>query len=472
MSENYPVTIVGFDAIVQSRLLCGHCGTAESGEAPQSFECFRGTHADHDAHTGSRSRDNMKRGMVRPRSLLLLPILVASLVSGNGCSMLIASRGVTSLPTITTGSTRQEVRQTLGDPESSETRGDGTRIDTYRIRRKGTSAWGPDPLRKMDDMATFTNVFQGFSLVLTPAAILIFEGYAIGKAIADSEKGVQTLTLVYGPDGRLLFSYDVNLPAGSRFDAACRPLNAALWAQLENDQCPTWSTCFASYLDERRKRAVWVGYTLPPTDDANSQRLVAVATDRDEGRMTKGEALIRSAGLYVLDETVPSKWRFSATRDSLNGVVWTQIENDGCPAWLPCFTAYVDELRRRAAVVGYTLSPADEETSRRLLDVARDRDEGRITEGEAHIGIAGYEVSHWSLDQALRMQLKTDCCPGWLACVTYHENDRRRRAASENSTITPEEESQMRLRREIADDVDQGRITKADVLEEERWRNF
>jgi hypothetical protein len=56
--------------------------------------------------------------------------------------------------------------------------------------------------------------------------------------------------------------------------------------------------------------------------------------------------------------------------------------------------------------------------------------------------------------------------------VTYHENERRRRAALENSTITPEEGNQMRQRRTIADDVDQGRITKADALEEGRWRVF
>ena len=40
-----------------------------------------------------------------------------------------------------------------------------------------------------------------------------------------------------------------------------------------------------------------------------------------------------------------------------------------------------------------------------------DRDEGRITTGEAHIGIAGREGSHWSLDYALRSQLSADGCP-------------------------------------------------------------
>ena len=85
----------------------------------------------------------MEPMLERVRSLLLIPILIALLLTGNGCSMLIASRDASYLPTITPGSTRQEVRRTLGDPESSETRGDGTRVERYHIhiRRKVASAW-------------------------------------------------------------------------------------------------------------------------------------------------------------------------------------------------------------------------------------------------------------------------------------------------------------------------------------------
>ena len=411
----------------------------------------------------------MKPVTERLRSLLLLPILIASLVTGNGCSMLIASRKASSVSSIDTGLTRQEIKHILGNPESSDIRSDGTRIDTYHIFSKVTSVWKEKWPEQT--VGALSQVYF-FGLFAAPLAAIFIETYATGKALSDRETGAVDWALIYGPDERLLYFFDVHAPPESRFDAACRPLNAALWAQLEGDACPAWSACLASYLEERQKRAAVVGYTVPATDEADSQHLVAVATDRDEGRLTKGEALILGTGLYVSGETVPSKWRFSATRDSLSGVLWTQLEKSGCPAWLPCFTTYIDELRRRAAMVGYALSPADEETSRRLLDVARDRDEGRIAEGEAYIGIAGYEGSRWSLDQALRMQLKTDGCPSWLACVTYHENERRRRAALENSTITFEEESQMRQRREIADDVDQGRITKADALEGERWRNF
>ena len=90
----------------------------------------RGTHDDDDAHAGNWSRDAMEPMLERVRSLLLIPILIAS-------------RDASYLPTITPGSTRQELRRTLGDPESSETRGDGTRVERYHIhiRRKVASAW-------------------------------------------------------------------------------------------------------------------------------------------------------------------------------------------------------------------------------------------------------------------------------------------------------------------------------------------
>src|SRR5206468_6556699 len=62
-------------------------------------------------------------------------------LAGSGCSVLIASRGVSSIPTVGEGSTQEEVRQLLGDPASSETRKDGTRIETFRVRRKVETLW-------------------------------------------------------------------------------------------------------------------------------------------------------------------------------------------------------------------------------------------------------------------------------------------------------------------------------------------
>jgi hypothetical protein len=431
----------------------------------------------------------MKPVTERLRNLLVIPILIAVLLTGTGCSMLIASRGVSSLPAIVAGSTRQEVRRALGDPESSEARSDGTRIETYRIRRKVESAWGDFWTSKPGGSGGSAGSPGMGGILLIPIG-LGYEVYATGKAIADSEKQMIHLVLGYGPDDRLLYFDDMNASPGERFDFALRPLTASLWNQLENDECATWSVCLALYRDELRKRAALVGYTLPAKGEENVQRLLDVARDRDEGSITKGQALIRSAGLYkhiqgenalanaryigtrgTLTEALWTRYqtnaRYFSARDTLNAVVRTQLEHDVCPAWLPCLTTYGDELRREAAVVGYAWASTDEENSRHLLAVARDRDEGRITKAEALIGvgIAGREGSYWSLRLALGRQLKVDGCPSWVVCVTYHENERRRRAALENHPITAEEEIEMRQRLKIAADVDQGKMTKADALE-------
>jgi len=234
----------------------------------------------------------MKPETERPRSLLLIPVLVALLLTGTGCSALIASRGVSSLPAITTGSTRQEVRQTLGDPDSSETRSDGTRIETYRIRRKVESAWGNFWKGPLD-------LSGGQAAAIVVPLGLAFEVYATGKAIVDSEKQKVHIAFVYGPEDRLLYLYDVDAPLDKRFDTARRPLTQSQWKQLENDECSTWATCLTSYGDELRRRAAQVGYTLSVKEEENLQRLLDVAGARDEERITKwqAQALIELAGL-------------------------------------------------------------------------------------------------------------------------------------------------------------------------------
>lgn len=158
-------------------------------------------------HTRRRSlpRHPRLRCLVN-RGAYLVPILIAALLNSTGCSALIASRGISQLPAIHEGSTREEVRRLLGAPEASELRDDGTRLETYRIRRKVTSWWSQ-------------NRFDGGLSVGGPGAAVFWlalvvaaEGYATVKAISDSEKQKYHLAALYGTDDRLLASYQLDAP--------------------------------------------------------------------------------------------------------------------------------------------------------------------------------------------------------------------------------------------------------------------
>jgi hypothetical protein len=283
---------------------------------------------------------------------------MAFLFTGTGCSSLIASAGRASLADFAPGSTRQEVREAWGEPDVSETRDDGSRVETYHIRKRASS------LREEG--------LPGGAWWL-PRGVLVlvaFEVVATGKAIYDRANAeMYDHAFVYGPDERLLYSYDTSTPPAQRFYAVRRPLAELRWKQLENGECPIWSACITSYVGELRRRAAIVGYTLPPEEEENFQRLLEIAKDVDEGRNTKGEGLIGIAG--QLD------------RVALAEVFWGQLENDRCPRWIGCVAFYVEGLRRRGAVLGHALSSEDAENFKRLLEIARDVDGGKITQEEA-----------------------------------------------------------------------------------------
>ena len=72
------------------------------------------------------------------------------LFTGTGCSYLIASAGRANMPVFAPGSTSQAVRATWGEPDTSEIRDDGSRVEIYRhnLRKEVKSLWqtsSPDP---------------------------------------------------------------------------------------------------------------------------------------------------------------------------------------------------------------------------------------------------------------------------------------------------------------------------------------
>lgn len=84
---------------------------------------------------------------------------------------------------------------------------------------------------------------------------------------------------------------------------------------------------------------------------------------------------------YRVDAPLAS--RFDTATLPLAASLWMQLEADGCPSWSTCIGAFVAQIRKRAACVGYSVTPAEEASHERLLAIARDADAGHLTKDEA-----------------------------------------------------------------------------------------
>ena len=157
--------------------------------------------------------------------------------------------------------------------------------------------------------------------------------------------------------------------------------------------------------------------------------------------------------------------RLEAARQPLGARQWEALAQGRCPHWSACMTAYVDELRRGAAAVGYVLPAAEEKNVARLLQLAGDVDAGRLTRGATLVGIPGRNqppraIDEVPLKEGLRMQLETAGCPSWTRCVAFYEVERRWRPAAS----VPEDDASMGRLREVAREVHAGRLSIWDGL--------
>ncbi len=382
---------------------------------------------------------------------LIVSCALALLWTGTGCSMLIASMGVSSVPGFAPGSSREAVRKELGPPDASEARVDGTRVDTYHVRRRVSSLWaGVDGQEVARAVAG-----SGQAGVLVVAGLLIYEGVATGKALYDSEQQKAHLAFVFGRDDALLYDYELTARPEVRFEEARHPLAEPLWQQIERGGCPRWSACLTSYVEELRRRAATVAYPLPPEEEENFHRLLEVAGGVDEGSLTKGEALMGIAGR----DHAPC----TSGRAALDEALWKQLETAGCPSWARCMSFYGEELRRRPAAAG---SPQDEVPLARLLEIARDVDEGRSSPGEGFIGMVGHggPFVPTDLEKVLWRQLETDRCPKWNRCVARYVEERRMRQASVTSPPSPVDEEALQRFLDVAQEADEGKIPREEAL--------
>ena len=214
-----------------------------------------------------------KTGQLRRWGMVMCGISLG--LAGTGCSTIIAYSGIVGRQELHAPATRTQVRQGFGTPSAAETRADGTSVETYHIRRRIAST-----VKALGgDLHSFLFTYGLVEAIATPVALY------------HSEKAKLSVAFVYGADDRILCHYRAEAPPESRFEDTTLPLAASLWVQLEGGACPNWSTCMASFVEQARMRAACVGYTLTLAEEENFKRLLRIAKNADESRITKDETL-------------------------------------------------------------------------------------------------------------------------------------------------------------------------------------
>jgi hypothetical protein len=96
---------------------------------------------------------------------------------------------------------------------------------------------------------------------------------------------------VYDEADRILYLYDLAAPAPQQFDDATRPLDYLLTSQLENVKCENWAATLTDYVQEIRRRATCLGYTLGVDEEQAFERMFAIGEGVDSGRIPREEGL-------------------------------------------------------------------------------------------------------------------------------------------------------------------------------------
>jgi len=209
---------------------------------------------------------------------------------------------------------------------------------------------------------------------------LTAETIATAATIHSYSTQIRHLAFVYQNDDRLLVLSESAADPRRRATLVLYRRDAAIWEQLRNGECPSWSKCIEQFIDARRKISQLPEAPPAALDEENIERLRSTARDRDDLRISAGAAYIAIAGRGD-EDGVSSSCRF------LVNALRRHLDSEACPRWVECVTAYVDELGRRAE------SPAaPPEHWSALLALAHSRDNGQLTSGEA------LEQIEWSME--------------------------------------------------------------------------
>jgi hypothetical protein len=199
---------------------------------------------------------------------MLLGVSVTS-----GCSAFIASRGVADRRALYKLETRTQVRQVLGVPDETGSCPDGRLLERYSARQQ---------VAKPRWMGSTVDYLRGFPF--TDVALLPWVVY-------QSERSKLYYAFVYDATDRLLYRYDLTVPASEQFSQVLPSARDALWERLASGPYSSWRTAVEEYAEEMRRRAACLPYTVPPTEETAVMRLRAIGEAVDAGWVGQEEAL-------------------------------------------------------------------------------------------------------------------------------------------------------------------------------------
>ncbi|HWP59604.1 MAG TPA: hypothetical protein VNL14_17050 [Candidatus Acidoferrales bacterium] len=228
-----------------------------------------------------------------PKTHFSIAILtVAMLLTVAGCATLVARSGISGLHEIPSGLSRKEAQERFGAPASAGTTALGRPIEIYSIRRqlKGKGDPAKEDLGKGLLICLLYGPICG-GLALGAAAI---ETISFPGTLVESEMSKLKVAFVYGADDRAVYFYEPTTDPPSMYAQALRTLTHPFHSEAELAKCPSARECIYRYIDEARRIAIEVGYTMTVEDGDAFRKDIKLAADLDEGELTKEEVLRRA----------------------------------------------------------------------------------------------------------------------------------------------------------------------------------
>ena len=216
--------------------------------------------------------------------LIVLIALLPSIMCG--CSALLATSGVLGPGTLYVPQTRAEVRDQFGEADETGTCPDDRVVERRWVRQRVEWISRSCQSSSVADAALCGGIQGAYwgSLGLVDIFFLPVIAYR-------SERAKLHYAFIYDNEDRVVYRYDLEVPALARFADVTRPLSEALYAQLADGKCNTWTACLTDYAQEARKRAACVGYTLGAEDEQQFERIFAIGEAMDTSRVSPEAAL-------------------------------------------------------------------------------------------------------------------------------------------------------------------------------------
>lgn len=210
--------------------------------------------------------------------LTMLTVLVTSITWG--CSMYIAQSGVSGRGELSNPKTRAEVLEQFGKPDDTRTCPNGRVVESRWVRQ----AIRPKPTVNRSGLETAAFII-GYPYIWLDDII------ATPVMAYKSEKAKLHYAFVYDEADRVLYVYDLATAPSVQFEEATKLLDSSLRFQLEEGKCDKWTVCITDYVQEVRRRAACLGYTLSALQEQAFERMFTIGEGVDSGRIPREDGL-------------------------------------------------------------------------------------------------------------------------------------------------------------------------------------